>query len=110
MSIILIAQPEGAVRELLHIVLDLHGHESRDHDQPSTFDPDTLDALILEPARPDCLLHAHLVRDARPDLPIVCVSSQPPTPEVKDLQPVAYLLMPFRLADLDGALRLALGG
>ena len=110
MSIILIAHPEGAVRELLHVVLDLHGHESLDYDQPNALERDDLDALIVEPARPDCLLSAQRLREARPDLPIVCVSIQPPTPDANNLEPVAYLLMPFRLGDFDEALRLALGG
>lgn len=109
MSLILIAHPEGSVRELLHIVLDLNGDQTLDHDQPNALERDDVDALIVEPDSPDCLLSAQRLREARPDLPIVCVSTHRPTPKANDLRPVAYLLMPFRLNDFDGAMRLALG-
>lgn len=108
MSTILIAYPEGAVCELLHIVLDLHGHVSISYDDVGVGESE-VDALIVDPAWPIGLACAHELRRSHPDIPIVCVSIHPPTPEAKALLPVSYLIMPFRLAELDHAVRLALG-
>lgn len=108
MSTILIAYPEGAVCELLHIVLDLHGHVSINHDDGGVPESE-FDALIVDPVWPTGLACAHDLRRSYPNIPIVCVSIHSPTKEAKELLPVSYLIMPFRLADLDQAVRLALG-
>lgn len=108
MSTILIAHPPGAVRELLHIVLDLAGHESLDSDTPGASDRSDLEALVVDPAWPSGLACAQQLRRSHPDLPIVCVSIHSPSEDAKALEPVSYLLMPFRLAELEQAVRLAL--
>ena len=107
MSRIVIAYPPGAVSELLHIALDLHGHVSVDHDDVGVLESD-VDALIVDPVWPTGLARAHELRRSNPDVPIICVSVHPPTQEAKELLPVSYVTMPFRLADLELAVRLAL--
>lgn len=108
MSRIVIAYPPGAVSELLRIVLDLHGHVSVDHDDVGVLEGE-VDALIVDPVWPMGLACAHELRRSYPDIPIICVSVHPPTQEAKALLPASYVTMPFRLADLELAVRLALG-
>ncbi|MGI8606152.1 MAG: hypothetical protein ACR2L0_03210 [Gaiellaceae bacterium] len=66
------------------------------------------EALLVEPAYPGCFRYAQAVRNARPELPIVCVSIYPPTPEVSALGGVVHLLKPFSLSKLESALEQAL--
>lgn len=108
MARIVIAHPEGAVCELLRIVVDLRGHECVSYDDAGIEESD-LDALIVDAAWPLGLACAHRLRRSRPDLAIVCVGARSPTQEAKALLPVSYLTMPFHLAELDRALQLALG-
>lgn len=108
MSRIVIAYPQGAVSELLRIVLDLHGHVSVDHEDVGVRESD-VDALIVDPTWPTGLACAHELRRSYPDIPIVCISVRSPTQEAQALRPVSYLTMPFRLADLELAVRSALG-
>lgn len=108
MSLILIAQPTGAVHELFHIVLGLHGHEALDHDAPGAVDHSGLDVLIVDPSWPDGLGYAQRLRNVLPELPIICISVHAPTPAAQALQPVAHLSMPFPLGELDRAVELAL--
>lgn len=66
------------------------------------------EALLVEPALSGCFRYAQAVRSARPELPIVCVSMYPPTPDVRALGCVVHLLKPFSLCDLESALEQAL--
>ena len=62
----------------------------------------TVDACVLEPAASS---GADLVQAlAQASIPTVLVSIWPPSVELEDLEPVAYLLKPFALADLERAL------
>ena len=108
MSTILIAVPKGAVCEFLHVVLGIHGHRHLDYEAPGTLERD-LDAAIVDPSRPDCLDYARELRRTRPGLPIICVSAYRPSPEAEDLLPLCHLKMPFRIAQLENALKAALG-
>ncbi|HVD10291.1 MAG TPA: response regulator [Gaiellaceae bacterium] len=65
------------------------------------------EALLVEPAFPGCFRFAKAVRSARPELPIVCVSIYPPTPDVRALGCVVHLLKPFSLHELESALEQA---
>jgi hypothetical protein len=66
-----------------------------------------LEALVVEPALPGCFREEQAVRSARPELPIVCVSIYPPTPDVPALGCVVHLLKPFSLRELKSALEQA---
>jgi hypothetical protein len=63
-----------------------------------------VDALLLEPADADALATAETLRASREGLPIVCASIYPESEQFDALQPLAYLLKPFALADLERAL------
>ena len=73
---------------------------------PAT-DADAIDLLLVEPGWPEGIDLARRMRDARPDLPIVCLSIYPRELE-RLLFPAAYLVKPFSVAELQGALRNAL--
>lgn len=66
------------------------------------------EALLVEPAFPGCFRYAQAVRNERPELPIICVSIYPPTPDVRALGCVVHLLKPFSLSELESALEQAL--
>jgi len=50
------------------------------------------------------------LRRARPEVPTVCVSIYPPTPDVRALGCVVHLLKPFSLGEREEALEQALLG
>ena len=64
--------------------------------------------MILEPASADGLAAAAGLRRRLEDLPIICASVLPPSPATKALAPVAYLMKPFGLGELESAIALAL--
>jgi CheY-like chemotaxis protein len=64
--------------------------------------------MILEPASPDGLAAAARLRGRLEDLPIVCASIYPPSKESRALAPVAHLIKPFRLRELEAAIVSAL--
>jgi hypothetical protein len=63
-----------------------------------------VDVLLLEPADPNALAVAENVRARHAGLPLVCVSILPESERFEHLQPLAYLVKPFALADLERAL------
>jgi CheY-like chemotaxis protein len=102
---VLVGEPHPEVRALLQRVLDRLGLEPvslRPHWRGEAL-PD-VDVLILEPALEHGVALAHDLRHENPDLPVICTSSDLPDAAVAELEPIAYLLKPFRLADLEGAL------
>jgi len=70
---------------------------------------DDLGLLILEPASADGLALAERLRRRLGELPIICTSIRPPSAVTETLRPAAYLVKPFRLAELEAALASALG-
>jgi DNA-binding response OmpR family regulator len=64
--------------------------------------------MILEPASADGLAAAARLRRRLEGLPIICASIEPPTVVTKALEPVAYLMKPFRLGELESAISSAL--
>ncbi len=106
MSRILIAQPDRAVRALLHAVVGSGGHE------PLSYEPllqleRGVDAVVLDPAWPDGLACAQRLRAERPELPIVCASVYRPTAAAVALDAICYLVLPAPLAEIDEAIRSA---
>jgi CheY-like chemotaxis protein len=66
--------------------------------------PADVDVLVLEPALEGGLELARALRQEKPNLPVICTCSEAPGADVHELGPVAYLVKPFALADLDRAL------
>ena len=63
------------------------------------------DAIVLEPASPPDLTLARALHERSPEIPLVCTSTSPPTPELRrELSPRAYLTKPFSLDELEQAL------
>jgi DNA-binding response OmpR family regulator len=109
MARILIIDPSPEISELLAHALGRLGHEpvtaaafSADDEAPS------IDAALIEPAFPETFAAATRLRELRPRLPIVCLSIYPKSVAVAALAPIAYLLKPFTLAELERTLIAAL--
>jgi hypothetical protein len=64
--------------------------------------------MILEPASADGLAAAARLRRRLEGLPIICTSIFPPSAESSALGPVAHLIKPFRLRELEAAIMSAL--
>jgi CheY-like chemotaxis protein len=101
---VLICEPDPEVRELLRHVVERIGHEP-------VLEPDglrDLAAVLLEPSDVVSVELAQAARALHPDLPIVCASIEPPTPGSRKLTPMAHVVKPFTLSELDRALSTAL--
>jgi DNA-binding response OmpR family regulator len=103
---ILIHEPHPDVRILLAAVVRRAGHDPVGQGELASDDAPEL--MILEPASADALAAAARLRRRLEDLPIICTSIEPPSHESKALGPVAYLLKPFRLVELEAAIGRAL--
>jgi CheY-like chemotaxis protein len=104
---VLIVEPSSEVRALLaHVVSDL-GHEPIPAQEPTAAEIASADVSLVEPASPQALATAQELRERRPDLPLVCVSIHPKTPEVTALKPDAYLVKPFSLGQVERAVETA---
>ena len=106
MARILIHEPHPDVRVLLAAVVRRAGHDPVGQGELAT--DDTPELLILEPASADGLAAATRLRRRLENLPIICASIEPPSMATKALGPVAYLVKPFRLGDLEAAIASAL--
>jgi CheY-like chemotaxis protein len=105
MATILVSEPHTEVRELLAHVIEAMGWKAP---TSAATDADAIDMLLVEPGWPEGLSLARRLRDERPDLPIVCLSIYPRELETELLLPTAYLVKPFSVTELQGALRNAL--
>jgi len=103
---VLISEPHPDCRALLELVVRRAGHEPLG--QGELADGDDPGLLILEPASADGLAIAHRLRRRLEELPIICTSIRPPSPATETLRPAAYLVKPFRLAELQAAIAAAL--
>jgi DNA-binding response OmpR family regulator len=106
MARILISEPHPDLRVLLETVVRRAGHEPVGHGELTSDDAPAV--MILEPAFADGLAAAVGLRSRLEDLPIICTSIYPPSDETRALYPVAYLIKPFRLAELEAAIVAAL--
>jgi hypothetical protein len=96
------------VRELLqHVVIRL-GHEPVYEDGTPNGSLGDVDVILLEPAHRPGLAAAKIVRLRDESIPVVCASIEPPDGSLAALKPVAYLLKPFSLPELEHALTKAL--
>jgi CheY-like chemotaxis protein len=103
---VLICEPHPEVRELLRRIVVRLGHEPVLDDAAL----ERVDAIVLEPAHPPSVERAQAFRGAKGDTPIVCTSIELPDAGSRRLNPVAYLVKPFALPDLEHAIRAALNG
>jgi DNA-binding response OmpR family regulator len=106
MARILIHEPHPDVRVLLAAVVRRAGHDPVG--QGELTNDDTPELMILEPASADGLAAANRLRRRLEGLPIICASIEPPSRATKALEPVAYLVKPFRLGELEAAIASAL--
>lgn len=106
MARILICEQSPAIAELFEHVLRLAGHEPVAFDARADDVPD-VDLILLEPSTPGGLDCVAAARRRRQDLPLVCASIYPKSEEVARLAPAAYLLKPFKLAELEQAVAAA---
>jgi DNA-binding response OmpR family regulator len=106
---ILVCEPHEEVRTLLAHVVARLGHEAvfPQEDSGSGFRDDPVAVLVIEPADPRALATAQILRLEREEIPIVCASIYPPTAHSRRLEPVAYLVKPFALGELEAALTAA---
>jgi CheY-like chemotaxis protein len=106
MARILISEPHPDLRILLEAIVRRTGHEPVG---PGELASDEAPAvMILEPASAAGLEAAAGLRHRLEDLPIICTSISPPSNETRSLGPVAHLIKPFRLGDLEAAIVSAL--
>ena len=111
MARILVCEPNPEVRGLLGHVVARLGHETVYAEMaPGDVVDHDVDVLLLEPADPRGLSIAQVLRLRREELPIVCASIYPQTPHSRRLDPVAYLVKPFALGELERALAAAVDG
>ncbi|MGH3015703.1 MAG: hypothetical protein ACRDNN_12210 [Gaiellaceae bacterium] len=107
MARILVCDPNPEVRALMGYVVSRLGHEPVYPGGPGDVLPHDVDVLLLEPADPRSLGAAQVLRLRHEHLPIVCASIYPETVHARRLAPVAYLVKPFPLAELERALTTA---
>jgi CheY-like chemotaxis protein len=107
---VLVLEPYEAVRTVIEAVVRRLGHE------PVLATPDVslaelgpLDAAVIEPAAPAApkLLEELLEED--PQFPTIYVGVVAGELEILAVEPIAYLVKPFGMADLSAALERALG-
>jgi len=106
MAAILISEPHPDLRVLIEAVVRRTGNEPVGQGELTVGDAPA--AMILEPASADGLAAAARLRRRLEDLPIICASIYPPSDESCALDPVAHLIKPFRLRELEAAIVSAL--
>ncbi len=105
---VLICESEPDVGALLALQLHRLGHEAVIYNASWSSPLEAVDVILIEPGG----IGIGLARELRlraPDLPMVCSSIYPPSPETDALAPAAYLVKPFPAAALDVAIRAAVG-
>jgi len=106
MARILISEPHPDLRVLIEAVVRRTGNEPVGQGELTSDDAPAV--MILEPASADGLAAAARIRCRLEDLPIICASIFPPSPETRALGPAAHLLKPFGLVELEAAISAAL--
>jgi DNA-binding response OmpR family regulator len=102
MARILISEPHPDLRVLLEAIVRRTGHEPVGHGELAVDEAPAV--MILEPASAADLAAAAGLRRRLEDLPIICTSVLPPSERTRALEPVAYLVKPFRMVELETAI------
>jgi hypothetical protein len=102
---VLICEPHPEVRELLSRIVVRLGHDPVLDD--AQLGP--VDVILLEPAHAPSVERAAAFKAVDERIPVVCASIDLPDAGSRRLAPIAYLVKPFALPDLEHALGLALG-
>jgi hypothetical protein len=92
------------VRALLTRIVSRLGHEPVLDDVALC----GVQAIVLEPAHAPSVERAQAFRAASGDIPVICASVDLPNGGTRRLDPVAYLVKPFALPDIESALTNAL--
>jgi hypothetical protein len=103
---VLICEPHPEVRELLSRIVVRLGHDPV-HDDAAL---EPVDAIVVEPAHAPSVERATAFRAVDEKTPVVCASIDLPDAGSRRLSPIAYLVKPFALPDLEAALKRALNG
>jgi two-component SAPR family response regulator len=85
------------------------GHEGVIVDSFDQTPIDNADMLLVEPGDRGSYAFGQRARSERPEIAIVCISIYPPSTESRLLRPVAHLVKPFTLAELNTAVESGLG-
>ena len=99
MARVLILEPNPELRELFGHVVTRLGHEVVDRG-----DAGSADVVILEPASDEELALAVSLLQERPEVGVICASIHTRDERVKALDPAAYLVKPFTIAQLESVL------
>lgn len=95
-------EPVDEIRTLLGLIVVQLGH------QAEFLEPrPEVDVAVIEPVGQGIEVAAAL-RQSRPDLPIVFVSTEFPSPQTRALSPVRHVVKPFERTELAQALEAAL--
>ena len=103
---ILIVDPDPANRSLLEVLALRLGH--RPIGQRELSEGECPDLMLLEPASRAGMKLAARLRRWLPQLPILCVSIDPPNWETAELGVNGHVMKPFRRSQLERALESAL--
>jgi two-component SAPR family response regulator len=103
---ILIADPDPATGSLLEVLVLRLGH--RPIGQWELAEDETPDLMLLEPASRMGLRQARQLRDRNREMPILCVSIDPPCDEFRELGVSGHVMKPFRRSQLERAIESAL--
>ena len=105
MALFLIIEPHEDIRRLYAAVVRGLGHEAAFFNGLPVAHPQV---VLVEPAQAESLEAALLLQRDNPGLPIVCASIDGPNGGTRRLEPVAHLVKPFALPDIEAALTMAL--
>lgn len=109
MALVLIHEPDDSVRHLLDAQVAFLGHEPVLHEPGESWSPERFDVAIIEPAYAPGLRLATELAEREPDLPLIFVSIREPSPETRLIETaMAHVVKPFRIAEIAGAIDLAL--
>jgi two-component SAPR family response regulator len=103
---ILIVDPDPATTSLLEVLVLRLGH--RPIGQWELAEGEIPDLMLLEPASRMGMRLAQHLRGRLQQLPILCVSIEPPCDEVRELGVAGHVMKPFRRSQLERALESAL--
>lgn len=107
MARVLICEPHDDIRALLELVVRRLGHEPVAGSGPALAHAGVdVDVAVIEPGEADGLQLARALRAQ--GVPVIFTSIYPPSDDLLELSPAAYLVKPFPLSTLEGALEQAL--